>query len=158
MSEVDKLKDAVFELEVVPTKAEVKMLDGSIYKIDDKFWLKALDMKLQAEELDFRKFKEVFSKIVKKHWTDKTVPTKFGWDDSWEEYFQDEYNEYDSFSNMAELADVVCYVYIRAYVMGIVLSTMSEGSKVIALSDVDVTVIDDKGAKKYDDLDDVEEL
>jgi len=150
MSEIDKLLEgAKFELNVVPAKAEVKMLDGSIYKIDNKFWLKALDMKLQAEGLDFGKFIEVFPKIVEKHWNDKTVPTKFGRDSSWEEYFQYIGSSNDSFSDMADLADAVCYAYIRAYLMGIVLSTMSEGRcKVMALSGDGVTVIGDKSAKR----------
>jgi len=142
-------------------KIKFKLPDGSIYKLKHKKWKKALLFKLQAEGLDIKKdFKEIediFNSKIKKHWTNKTVPTKFEWDITWKEYFQEQTKLYKDgdikkpvtkFSRMSDLAEVLVYQIIRAALMGLILSELTKNRKkkshVIALSGDEAVIYSDK--------------
>lgn len=64
--------------------------DCSVFSIKDKDKLTALNMKLKIEGLSIDNFTHLFTKEVKKHWKNKTVPTKFPFDISWEKDLRDE--------------------------------------------------------------------
>lgn len=66
---------------------KIKMLDGSIFIMPNDHWQKAFNVKYGTEDLET--IKETFTKVTKNHWGKKTVPTKFGWDDSWGEDLKD---------------------------------------------------------------------
>ena len=68
----------------------VELKDGSVYYIDKVYELKALDMKLQSEDISLDDFKYIIAIETEKHWNDKTVPTKFG-TTSWEHYLKDKF-------------------------------------------------------------------
>jgi len=111
------------------------MPDNSLFRIDNKYWKKALLMKLKSEKLTWIEFTKIFIEKVKTHWKKKTIPTKYSWDDEWEREYHD----------MSELAKDVLYPYIRAYLMAFTLG----GGKVIALSGKDeVKEISNKGVKR----------
>lgn len=113
------------------------MEDGSEFRMPCPEWDKALSMKYPVEE--WEKIKELFKKQVAKHWKEKTVPTKFSFD----EHYETEYE------NQAELGRDVMYQYIRVPLMGIALAEATGGkSKVVALSDKDVTIYSDKEPEK----------
>lgn len=82
------------------TKIIVTMEDGSIFTMPDESWTKAFRIKYAGEE---KEALSIFKETVAKHWREHTVPTKFGWDDEWEENYQDH----------ASLGKDVMYVYIR---------------------------------------------
>lgn len=142
-----------------------KLPDGSIYELKHKKWKKALVFKLQAEELDIKRdFKEIqaiFNSKVKKHWYNKTVPTKFEWNIPWKEYFQEQVESHEddnikrpvtNFNKMSDLADVVMYQIIRAALMGLILSELTNNRKkkshVIALSGDEAIIYSDKKPMK----------
>lgn len=152
-------------------KIKFKLPDGTIYELKHKKWRRALVFKLQTEGLDIKKnFKEIhaiFTSKVKKHWNNKTVPTKFEWDIPWKEYFQEQTRLYKDgdvkkpvtkFNRMSDLADVVMYQIIRAPLMGLILSELTKNSKnkshVIALSDNEAITYSDKNPirKKMADI------
>lgn len=116
------------------------MEDNSMFRMPDPEWNRALGMKYPVRK--WAKIKKVFREDVAKHFQARTVPTKFNWDEPWE-------NEY---KNHAELAKEVMYVHIRAPLMGIILAEATEGkSKVIALSRNEqgkATIYSDKKPKK----------
>ena len=70
--------------------------DNSIFLVEDKDKLSALKMKLKASNVSIKKFMSVFIEDVEKHWNNKTVPTKFPFDISWEEDLWD--NIFDKYS------------------------------------------------------------
>lgn len=142
-------------------KIKFNLPDGSVYELKHKKWKKALVFKLQAEGLDIKKdFKEIqaiFNSKVKKHWDNKTVPTKFEWDIPWKEYFQEQMKLYKNgdikkpvtkFNRMSDLADVVMYQIIRAALMGLILSELTKNRKkkshVIALSGDEAVIYSNK--------------
>ncbi|MDP3026795.1 MAG: hypothetical protein Q8N63_03735 [Nanoarchaeota archaeon] len=68
----------------------VEFEDGSVFSIDDPNWVFALESKLNDENISFEEFKQIFIKEVIKHWKNRTIPTKWPWDCSWEEDFKDD--------------------------------------------------------------------
>ncbi len=142
-------------------KIKFKLPDGSTYELKRKKWKKALVFKLQAEGLDIKEdFEEIqafFNSKVKKHWYNKTVPTKFEWDIPWKEYFQEQMKSHEdddikkpitTFNKMSDLADVVMHQIIRAALMGLILSELTKNRKkkshVIALSGNKAIIYSDK--------------
>ena len=72
-------------------KMRIKLKDNSIYTIP-KEWMKALKHKMISEGLhindkvDVDLIKEVLIEETDKHWKKKTVPTKYGVNESWKEH------------------------------------------------------------------------
>ena len=77
------------------TKIEVKpaltMEDESVFSIPSGAWAKALKMKLNNENIKMKEFERIFKKEVAMHWKNRTVPTKFGFNDTWAKDLEDEY-------------------------------------------------------------------
>lgn len=118
-----------------------KMPDGSILGIRD-MQERAFKMKIEAEGITEEQAKEAFIPEVVKHWKAKTIPTKFGWDESW----KDSEDVETPPKNMAELADYVMYPKIRGAMMGLMFAELAKRDakkkkkkpkpvKVIALAD-----------------------
>jgi len=63
----------------------IEMPDNSIFEITNPYQWKALQMKMRSEDIDLNLVKEVIIEETKRHWENRTVPTKYGWADSWEE-------------------------------------------------------------------------
>lgn len=122
-------------------KIIIQLSDGSVFCVDDKNKLSALKMKLKIDDISTDEFISIFIKRIEKHWKNKTLPTKFPWDINWKEHFEEiiDMKRYVNqkitkkdklkikFKNQAELAEEVFYQYVRAYLMGILLSKASEG-------------------------------
>jgi hypothetical protein len=103
---------------------ECRMHDGSIFRMPNPTWDRAYWNKYGSE--DQESIKRLFCSEVVKHWKNRTVPTKFDYDESWE----------SGFDNQAALGEKVMYQYIRAALMGLVLAEMSGGkSHVIGIGD-----------------------
>lgn len=113
------------------------MEDGSEFRMPLPEWDEALSMKYPIE--DWEEIKKIFKDIVTKHWQERTIPTKFGWDEPWDKEYK----------NHAELGEDVMYQYIRAPLLGLILAKKTEGkSKVAALSDEGVTIYSDKESEQ----------
>jgi len=101
-------------------KTKITMEDGSVWKSPHEIWDKAIQLKSPNNP----DWKDHFTKATKVHWDNKHVPDKFGHNNPWEK----------EYGNHAKLGDEVMYVYLRAAIMGITLSQMTDGkSKVIAI-------------------------
>lgn len=68
----------------------IKLRDNSNLFINDENWLFALKSKLNDEDMSFEEFKSFFVKDVEKHWNNKTVPSKWPWDFTWERELEDD--------------------------------------------------------------------
>lgn len=100
------------------TKIIVSMDDGSIFIMPEAAWVKAFRIKYGGREKEaLQRFKETVAKHCKEH----TVPTKFGFDDDWEEEYPDQ----------ASLGQEVMYQYIRAALLAVVMEeeAMKRGEK-----------------------------
>ena len=71
-------------------KLIIQFSDNSVFKVIDKDQLTALKMKLTNDNLTLEEFTRLFVKEVERHWKNKTVPTKFDFDITWEEHLWDE--------------------------------------------------------------------
>ena len=141
---------------------EVKMHDGSIFRMPNESWQEALDLKYA--EMGIADLKSAFRDEVRHHWETKTVPTKFHDDDSWEEFFSgSSWPQFDgrtTFKDHADLGFVVMYQHIRVPMMGIALAKMSkeEGKEspgaIGVHSDGSATVYKDGKKKKFDSFED----
>ena len=85
------------------TEVELKvdMKDGSEFLIKNPYWMKALDMKLNSEDFSYEDFTKLIRAKTDIHWRKRTVPTKFGNDEPWEEsirshLFMDKCSEMDA--------------------------------------------------------------
>jgi len=123
---------------------EVEMLDGSVFKMPDKYWQKAFDIKYgnyREQAID------AFREITKKHFEEKTVPTRFGWNEPWPKK--------DAYKSHAELGVDVMYVYIRAALLAIVMAELTpEGQpkpKVIALGKDGAIEYTDEGKRQLEE-------
>ncbi len=90
------------------TKIIVTMEDGSIFIMPHGAWVKAFRIKYGGME---KEAIQRFKKVVAKHWRERTIPTKFGFDDGWEEEYPDQ----------ASLGAEVMYQYIRAALLAVVM-------------------------------------
>jgi len=113
------------------------MPDGSVFKIKE-MQEKALRMKLEGEGITEEQAKEAFIPEVVKHWKDKTIPTKFGFDESW----KDSEDVTKPPKDMADLSDFVIYPKIRSAMMGLMFAELSKidgkkskEAKVVAIND-----------------------
>ncbi|MBU1213537.1 MAG: hypothetical protein KJ587_20070 [Alphaproteobacteria bacterium] len=81
-----------------PNNIQIEMLDNSKFKIENKYWLKALNMKLKNENLTLEEFNEIIKIETEKHWRNKTTLTKFG-TASWESNLKQKFymEKYDKF-------------------------------------------------------------
>jgi len=70
-------------------KLIIHLPDNSIFRVIDKSQITALKMKLTNENLTLKEFTKIFVKEVERHWKNKTVPTKFDFDITWEKYLRD---------------------------------------------------------------------
>lgn len=61
--------------------------DGSTWEAGEN-QRKAFAMKIQEDH--FQKAVEKLVSLTEKHWENKTVPTKFNWDESWFDHFKDQ--------------------------------------------------------------------
>lgn len=55
-----------------------QMKDGSIFTIPNESWQKAYGMKYEKDNQS--EIKKIFIELTAKHWKQKTIPTKFGFD------------------------------------------------------------------------------
>lgn len=142
------------------TEVKIKLSDNSTFSVKNKDQISALKMKLQVDDISLEEFIPIFVEEVKKHWNNKTVPTKFPWDISWKKYFENKESikinkkTKNRFKNQAELAEKVFYQYIRPYLMGILLSKATKGkSGSIVTSDKSISFVKDDFlvSKKIDD-------
>ncbi len=99
-------------------KIIVTMDDGSIFMMPDGAWIKAFRIKYGGMEKEALR---LFKQVVAKHWREHTVPTKFGFDEDWEEEYPDQ----------ASLGMDVMYQYIRAPLLAVVMEeeAMKRGEK-----------------------------
>ena len=83
---------------------KIQLLDSSVFTIENKDFISALRMKLKVDDLTLDDFISMFIKKVGKHWKERTVPTKFPWDISWEEDIKGdlEYKLYNKFYEWKE--------------------------------------------------------
>lgn len=102
----------------------VNLCDGSVYQISDPRWQRALELKNPAG-WNSPSFREGFCQVVAKYWEEKEEPTKFEFDEPWQE-------EYET---QAALAEKVIYQYITAALFAVVFEEMGVETQVIALSD-----------------------
>ncbi len=111
----------------------IMMLDESTFEMLCKEWEEAFQIKYGDDK---ERAIEEFRQAVAHHWKNRTIPTKFGWDVSWDEAGDlDELAKRD-YLNHADLGRVVMYCSIRAPLMGLLLHRMSRGkSKVLAIGE-----------------------
>ena len=66
--------------------------DNSVFELGDLVWIKALKMKIESEgkslEKDWDEIHDAFAEKVDYHWKNKTIPTKFEWDESWKKGYE----------------------------------------------------------------------
>ena len=94
---------------------EIRMLDGSVFRMPSQLWEKAFDIKYGDRKVEAI---EAFKRITAKHFEEKTVPTKFGFDEPW--------SAPDQYKTHAELGKDVMYVYIRTALLAVVLEEVSK--------------------------------
>lgn len=110
----------------------IAMLDGSMFGMPCKEWEQAFQIKY-GDDKD--RAIEEFRQAVAHHWKVRTIPTKFGWDVSWDDAGDFDELAKREYLNHADLGRVVMYCSIRAALMGLVLHHMSGGkSKVLAIN------------------------
>lgn len=123
------------------SKIIVTMEDGSIFTMPDDRWVKAFRIKYGGEE------KEALSRfkyVVAKHWRERTIPTKFDWDEPWEE----------DYSDQASLGRDVMYQFIRIALLAVVMeeSALEQGGdwqpKVLGIGEEGVTEYTGHGKRK----------
>ena len=95
-------------------------MDGSEYVENNEDWITAINMRKKENKEWINQFKDA----VNQHWKNKTIPTKFSTNDSWEK----------NYKNQAELAHDVAYPYLRVILMGLMMQSMGSDCKVIALN------------------------
>jgi hypothetical protein len=120
----------------------IKMKDGSVYDESNIYWVKAINMRIKERGEGWTKD---FALEVDKHWKQKTIPTKFDWDDPWKKKYK----------NHADLAQEVMYPYIRVIIMGLAfeeLSPKKKKAKVLALNN-DGSVTEYPSGKKHKNID-----
>jgi hypothetical protein len=98
------------------------MKDGSKYEIANKCWQKAFNIKYGTNKKEIDEIKKIFIELIDRHWKTKTIPTKFGFSESWKNTDEGEIKP----KNQAELGDYVMYQYIRTALMGIMFSEMEK--------------------------------
>jgi hypothetical protein len=128
---------------------KVQMLDGSIFEMPNEHWQKAFDIKYGSQK---EQAIEAFKNITKKHFDEKTVPTKFGYDEDWEEV--------GSFTTHAELGNEVMYIYIRAALFAVVMEAMAEKTgkpspRVLAVSKDKIMEYTGHSAKEVKKIDEI---
>lgn len=89
----------------------VNLLDGSVYQISDPRWQRALELKNPAG-WNSPSFREEFCHVVARYWKERKEPTKFEFDEPWQE-------EYET----------------QAALFAVVFEEMGVETQVIALSD-----------------------
>ena len=101
-----------------------KMLDGSIYEVNDESWIKAIRIRKKP---DSKVWDKAFAEAVKIYFDSKTMPNKFGAiypnGEKWDK----------NYKNHADLAPVILYLQLRAILMGMMMSNLG-GGKVVAMS------------------------
>lgn len=65
----------------------VNLCDGSVYQISDPRWQRALELKNPAG-WNSPSFREGFCQVVAKYWEEKEEPTKFEFDEPWQEEYE----------------------------------------------------------------------
>ena len=129
---------------------KVRMLDGSVFVMPNESWQKAFELKYGDKK---KEAIEAFKQITKKHFEEKTVPTKFGLDMPWENPCE--------YSNHAELGEEVMYVYIRTALLAVVMEELAKKSgmkkvpKVVGISeDGEITEYTGHSVRKLKSLED----
>jgi len=129
---------------------KVRMLDGSVFVMPNESWQKAFELKYGDKK---KEAIEAFKQITKRHFEEKTVPTKFGLDMPWE-------NPHE-YSNHAELGEEVMYVYIRTALLAVVMEELAKKSgmkklpKVVGISeDGEITEYTGHSVRKLKSLED----
>jgi len=102
----------------------VTLSDGSVFTMPDPRWQRALELK-NPKGWNTPSFEEEFRQAVAKYWEERKEPTKFEFDEPWQE-------EYET---QAALAEKVMYQYIRAALFAVAFKEMGVETQVIALSD-----------------------
>lgn len=78
------------EEEEISNTIKIQLSDKSVFSIKNNNQISALRMKLDVDGLSLDEFESIFVDEVEKHWKNKTVPTKFSFDVSWEEDLKNE--------------------------------------------------------------------
>jgi len=110
----------------------ITMLDESTFEMPSKEWEEAFQIKYGDDK---ERAIEEFKQAVAHHWRNRTIPTKFGWDVSWDDAGDFDELAKREYLNHADLGRVVLYCSIRAALMGLILHRLSGGkSKVLAMN------------------------
>lgn len=111
----------------------LRFSDGSLLDLNDT-WIRALDDKLKEKHQAFKEFLVEFDPILKDRWETKTCSTKLLGVVQWNE--RDEFSDFSGgsdFRNMSELAENELYYFLRAWIMGLILS--EHGGKALILTE-----------------------
>jgi hypothetical protein len=100
-------------------KNEIKLMDKSIWKIQHKQWVEAIEIRVRENP----KWIDELVRTIQIHWLNKTIPTKFNIDRKWEKQYK----------NQAELAPDVAYQYLRVILIGMAFKALGSDCKVVAL-------------------------
>ena len=76
--------------EELSNEIRLELKDNSAFTVNNKDQISALRMKLDVAGIAFDEFVQIFIGDVEMHWNNRTVPTKFPWDASWEEDLKDD--------------------------------------------------------------------
>ncbi len=87
--------------EEIGKEIRISLNDKSVFTIKNEDKLSALRMKLDVEGIAVDEFASLFIEEIARHWNNRTVPTKFPWDLSWEEDLKDDiwHSYYRKFSD-----------------------------------------------------------
>jgi hypothetical protein len=112
---------------------ELSFRDGSTLKLND-MWLRALSDKLKHEKKTPKEFLTEFGAVLQERWKTKTCTDKFGFVIKWGE--TDRADSFrTNFENLADLAERELYYYLRAWILGLLLSEHGGRGAIILTDD-----------------------